>query len=341
MTNLTLATSSPRDACPEARAGAIRHVLVCLDRSPSSDACLPYARFFAAAFAAKVTLLHVLRQPSAVHEPDRPDALGWEIEKREAERYLSEAIHALGGASSEAVTRVTQGFPAAQIVATAREVGADVTILSSHGQGNDGALDLGSIAQHVLARGGGSVLLTQPTTGISRRIPPNRILVPLDGSVRAECVLPLVAELARAHGAAVVLVHVVMDPTPSGVLSAQEDLALASSLASHVEAGAAGYLARIRARLLPQIPSLQTLVVRRAEERQALLDVAREQEADMLVLTAHGSTCNVERAFGSVASYVLAHAPLPVFVFQDMPRSPRISNSDAPPALRARAQEAD
>jgi hypothetical protein len=61
-------------------------------------------------------------------------------------------------------------------------------------------------------------------------------------------------------------------------------------------------------------------VVRRTEEKQALLDVAAQQGADMLVLTAHGSTCNVDRAFGSVASYLLAHANLPAFVFQDMPR---------------------
>jgi nucleotide-binding universal stress UspA family protein len=318
-------------------------VLVCLDRSASSDACLPYARFLAEAFGAKVTLLHVVRQPSAVHEPDRPDALGWEIEKREAEHYLSEAVGALGGASKDAVTRVTQGFPALQIVAMAREVGADVTVLSSHGQGNDGALDLGSIAHHVLARGRGSVLLTQPTTAMSSRIPPSRILVPLDGSVRSECVLPLVADLARAHGAAVVLAHAVTDPTPSGVLSTPEDLALASSLASHFETAAAGYLARIRSRLLSQIPALQTLVVRRAEDRQALLDVAREQEADMLILTAHGSTCNVDRAFGSVAAYVLAHATLPVFVFQDMPATSRALDSGKapPPAFRARPREAD
>lgn len=75
-----------------------------------------------------------------------------------------------------------------------------------------------------------------------------------------------------------------------------------------------------RATLLSEVPVVRTLVLLRAEERQALLDVAAQQGADMLILTAHGSTCNAERAFGSVASYLLAHAQLPLFVLQDMPR---------------------
>jgi nucleotide-binding universal stress UspA family protein len=302
----------------EARPTAIGHVLVCLDRSTFSDVCLPYARFVAEAFGAKITLLHVLPSPPGAREPNRVDALEWEIAKREAAQYLSQARVSLGNAPDGTVTRLAQGFPAEQIAGAAREMGADLTILSSHGEGGECAHDLGSTAQHVLALAAGSILLAQPKC--SALVPPHNILVPLDGSLRSECVLPLVANMARLHGAEVLLVHVVTDPTPTAVLTDPDDMRLAVSLASRVQANAERYLARMRSRLLREVPVVRTLVVRRVDERQALVDVAAQQGVDMLALTAHGSTCNVERAFGSVTSYLLAHAQVPLFVLQDMPR---------------------
>ena len=198
---------------------------------------------------------------------------------------------------------------------------ADLTILSDHGAGGEDGCELGTTAQHVFALAPGSILLAQPTG--SARVPPRRIAVALDGSVRGECVLPLVAELARHDGAEVLLVHVVTEPTATAVLSDPDDVQLARSLASRMQANAERYLSRIRATLLHEVQVVRVLVLLRAEERQALLDVAVQQGADMLILTAHGSTCNAERAFGSVASYLLAHARLPLFVMQDIPRGDR------------------
>ncbi len=318
MTDITEIESSQRSlAHSEARPMAIGRALVCLDRSELSDACLPCARFIAEAFGAQMTLFHVM-PARGTHEPDRVDPLQWEIAKREAEQYLARSRSSLGIDPERTLTHLTQGLPADQIVSAAREIGTDLTILSSQGEGGTNTSGLGSTAQHVLALAAGSVLLVPPPG--SSHMPPSRILVPLDGSLRSECVLPLVADMARVRGAEVLLVHVVTDPTPSAVLSRTDDIRLAVSLASRVEANAVEYLARVRGRLLPDVPSVRMAVVRRTEEKQALLDVAAQQGADMLVLTAHGSTCNADRAFGSVASYLLAHANLPAFVFQDMPR---------------------
>jgi nucleotide-binding universal stress UspA family protein len=303
MVNLAqISPSRTRDDCPEARAAAIAHVLVCLDRSASSDACLPHARFVAEAFGARLTLLHVMPSPPSAHERSRVDALEWEIARREAELYLDRARASLGAAPDTTITRMTQGSPAEQIVAAAREMAADVTVLASHGEGGREAVGagLGSVAQHVLATASGSVLLVQPAC--SARTPPHRIMVPLDGSVRSECVLPIVADLAHTDGAEVLLVHVVTEPIPTAVLSEPDDIQLALALASRMEANAESYLARIRARMLPRVSSVRSLVVRRGEERQALLDIASE------------------RVFGSVASYLLSHASIPLFVLQDMPR---------------------
>lgn len=291
---------------------SIAHVLVCLDLTTQSHSCLPYAKYIAEAFHARVTLLHVL--PS----PNEPDALEWEVSRREAARYLAEAKTFLGTSASAVDIRLEQGAAAREIIAASGDDGVDLTILSSHGPSGGTTVDLGSNAQHVLAQSSGSILFTQP--GGTASVPPRRLLVPLDGSVRSESVLPTVVGLARLHAAAVLLVHVVKEPSPTGFLAEEDDLKLARTLASRIEGHAEAYLRRIRAQLLSDVATVETLVVRRDDERKALLDIAAKETSDLIVLTAHGTTCDSEIPFGSVAAYLLTHSTLPLLVFQDLSR---------------------
>jgi nucleotide-binding universal stress UspA family protein len=314
---------------------SIRHVLVCLDRSSLAEACLPHARFVADAFGARVTLLHVLASPEGDQPPSRPDALDWELTRREAEQYLIERqfeLERAGVARERVAIEVTQGRPAERIVALARGLDADLTVLSSHGEGGSGQWNLGSTTQQVLALAPASVLVTPPEAGAGRAVPAKRMLVAVDGSLRSQCVLPEVAQLARFHGAEVVLVHVVSEPKPTAILSSEEDLALARSLASHLQTGAERYLTQLRERLFAEVAIVETLVLREPDERRALLEAARYSAADLLVLAAHGATCDAERPFGSVAAYALQHGRLPLLVLQDVPALHRQSYSSQPPA---------
>src|SRR5664279_4163201 len=84
-------SSAPHHAeVSHAEGQGIHHVLVCLDRSPLAESCLPQARFVADAFGARLTLLHVLASPEGDQPPSRPDALDWELSRREAQQYLTE-----------------------------------------------------------------------------------------------------------------------------------------------------------------------------------------------------------------------------------------------------------
>jgi nucleotide-binding universal stress UspA family protein len=185
----------------------------------------------------------------------------------------------------------------------------------------------------------GSVLVVPAHPGASSPVPPKRLMVGVDGSLRTESVLPEVARLAAFCDAAAVLVHVVTEPRQTGVLVAEEDLALACSLASRLEAGAERYLSRLREQLFQACSRVESVVLRHTDKRRALLDAASQKQADLLVLAAHGSTCDVERPFGSVSSYALAHGQLPLLVLQDLLPSERPrrykSNGDAPLGVRA------
>ncbi|HEY5375561.1 MAG TPA: universal stress protein [Polyangiaceae bacterium] len=336
--------SCVRPAEPSARERGIRHVLVCLDRSRLAETCLPHARFIANAFGARMTLLHVLASPEGDQPPSRPDALDWELTRREAEQYLAGIQNELGqaGFSRERVAiEVAQGRPAERIIAAAHALRADLTILSSHGEGGMGAWNLGSTTQQVLALVPGSVLVMPIDFATSPEGSVKRILVAVDGSLRTQSVLPEVAQLARFHDAEVLLLHVVPEPKPTAILADENDLELARSLASRLRISAERYLSRLRERIFAQIANVEVLVILSPDERRALLEVAAQRHADLLVLAAHGATCDAERPFGSVTAYALQHGKLPLLVLQDLPSRERDSGrppaefSERPPDVRA------
>jgi nucleotide-binding universal stress UspA family protein len=338
-----LARSSIR-ALP-ARGHGIRRVLVCLDRSPFSEVCLPYALCISKTFGSALTLLHVLE---ARHErtgpragPHSTDAVGWEISRREGSEYLARLEREATERSGQQVdVRLEQGQPAERIVALARELGADLTVLGSHGEGGVSAWNLGSTVQQVLAVTRGSVLVARSSSPAPSEICPRRILVPLDGSPRTESVLPTATRIANAHGAELVLAHVVAEPQPTGVLRAGEDMALARELAARLESRARRYLDHIRDQLTREGASVRALVIRHVDGHQALLELAQRERIDLIILSAHGTTCNAARPFCSVTAHLLAHSVVPLLVLQDLPelevqRSEDVVDEEVAPPLRA------
>ena len=322
----------------------IRRVLVCLDRSPFAEICLPFAICISKAFGSALTLLHV---QEARHElsgprsgPQSTDAVGWEIARREANEYLERVERQATELSGQRVdVRLEQGHPAERISALARDLGADLTVLGSHGEGGLAAWSLGSTVQQVLAVARGSVLLARSTTPAPSAACPKRILVPLDGSLRTESVLPIAARIARSNDAELVLVHVVEDPQPTALLRA-EDLELARELATRLESNARRYLDHLRDQLAREGVSVSALVARAMDGRQALLELAQKERFDLVVLSAHGVTCNAARSFGNVTVHMLAHSTVSLLVLQDLPRpelqeAADVVDEEVAPPLRA------
>ncbi len=295
-------------------------VLACVDGSSFSEVCVPYAVSLAQAFHSAVTLVHVM-QPHHDHAgPQTSDALGWEISRQEAATYLerltARAAQALGRPVD---ARLEQGHPAERIVDLARELGAEITVLGSHGEAGVTPWSLGSTVQQVLAVTRSSVLVARSSSAAEKVVALKRILVPLDGLLRAESVLPPAARIASAHGAEILLVHVVAEPLPTSLLQAPEDVALAHELAKRTEAGARNYLEHLQAQLAHETTSVRTLVVRHASQHQGLLELSQREHADLIVLSAHGSACDSARSFGGVTAYLLTHGIAPLLVLQDLP----------------------
>ncbi len=340
-----MASAAKISRLPEAKPQE-RRILACMDGSPFSSPCLPHALSLAKVFGSAVTLVHVMEPRHETTRQGTTDALCWEISRQEAGVYLEglqkEATLTLGRPVD---VRLEQGHPAERIVALAREIGADLIVLGSHGKGGVTPWNLGSTVQQVLAVARGSVFIVHSSSVAEAVVTPKRILVPLDGSLRTESVLPAVARMASAFDAELLLVHVVHELPPTEVSRSPEAVELARNLALHLEASAERYLEGLRARLTRQAPDLRTLVVRHANERQCLLEIAAHERADLIVLSAHGSACDPGRPFGSVAAHLLTHSGVPVLVLQDLRDNElhRVHDADegvAPPLRSSHPPEA-
>jgi nucleotide-binding universal stress UspA family protein len=298
----------------------IHQVLACVDRSSFSAATVRHAVEVSKSLESALTLLYVMEPPRERLGQHAADVLDWEIARQEATAYLErlqeEAARALG---RRVGVRLEQGHPAERITSVAREIGADLTVLGSRGERGAAGWNLGSTAQQVLAVLRGSVLVARSGWGdVARDESPIRILVPLDGSRRTESVLPTVVRLARAHDANLLLVYVVPEPIATAVLRAPPDLEVARDLSARLEASGRRYLDDLRAHLAHQGVSPRTLVLRNPDGKQSLLELSEKERSDLIVLCAHGSTCNPTFPFGGVTSHLLAHSTISVLVLQDL-----------------------
>ncbi|RAQ94190.1 universal stress protein [Thermogemmatispora tikiterensis] len=143
----------------------------------------------------------------------------------------------------------------------------------------------------------------------------HRILVPLDGSQRAEQALPVAARLARASGGSLILARIVQ--TGTALLwapTALDPVTMHSWLESATEAAEA-YLQHVAA--LPILHDVPTeKIVRSGLPADQLLRLGPEVGADLLVLCSHGYRGLQRWALGSVALRLIRHALIPVLVLR-------------------------
>src|SRR5664280_2478234 len=174
---------------------AFRHVMACVDTSALARKVIPHAVAIAKAMEAALTLVRVLEPAPTGEGP--PDPVEWDIRRHQARDHLAQLV---------------QEHPAEKISLWARDHRVDLTVLATHGEGGSTEWDLGSTARKIIDRAPGLVLLVPPSAPEARIVHYRRLLVPLDGSSRAESTLPLALRLAKAEGAELLLAHVVPVP---------------------------------------------------------------------------------------------------------------------------------
>ena len=134
------------------------------------------------------------------------------------------------------------------------------------------------------------------------------ILVPLDGSVLAESALTPAVELARDHGARLMLLRAaeahtfpMADPTEAQVQAVR---------------AAEEYLAGVRLRLRQEGGDDIESSVWYGPPAEAIVEAARFRRADLIVMSSHGRSGVGRLVLGSVAESVLRGSRVPILLIR-------------------------
>lgn len=141
------------------------------------------------------------------------------------------------------------------------------------------------------------------------------LLVPLDGSERAEQALRVAMRLAHASGGSLLLVRVVDTLNEFGMYSPSAAMFL-QTLVERDLTDATEYLTRT-AHACRSAGVATKIAVFTGQAAEQILEVARSQQIDLIVMCSHGYTGFKRWALGSVAQKVARSSPMPVLLLRE------------------------
>jgi nucleotide-binding universal stress UspA family protein len=141
----------------------------------------------------------------------------------------------------------------------------------------------------------------------------NKILVPMDGSENAECILEHVKTVATGcHVAGVVLLRVI-EPFPTYYMDYRLSDTFIRQAQDALKSDAAEYLARVAGNMTKEGMSVSTAVLE-GHAADIILDYAAKNCIDLIIMATHGRTGISRWALGSVAEKVVRSSNAPVMV---------------------------
>ncbi len=301
-------------------------ILVPLDGSQLAECVLPHATAFARSFGAEITLLHILEKNQAGASAQLFDLLNWQIQKTKATLYLEETKARFKKSNIRARAMLQEGLVTEAVTEYAQTQGMKLIILSSHGSHGLTKWGISSTTQKTVLSAPTSVLIVRaqlqdvPAGELSEAPLYQHILVPLDGSQRAEHVLPIVMQLARVQKPIIHLVHVVQSPEMARQMpSIHEDIDLAKRVVKRNREEASHYLEQVKSRSYLQGIDVQTHLITSDHAAEALHHVVEQEKIDMVTLSAHGYSGKHQWPYGSVASNFILYGKVSLLIVQDMP----------------------
>jgi nucleotide-binding universal stress UspA family protein len=274
----------------------------------------------AQAFGSRVTLLRAVERVGPADLDRAVDPLSWQMRKGEAEAYLNEVVARLREVDVGAEKVLLEGKAAERIVEFVHDQDVELILLSSHGRSGLSGWNISSVVQKVVLRAYTTVMLVRsyrPVTDDLTGLRYKKLMVPLNGSQRAECVLPLATQLANFHQCQLLLAHVVDKPeVPRHVPLTKEEGELRERLIEVNRKSGAQYLEKLKSRLPLDV---QTRLLVSEHPAEALHKLVDEEEVDIVLLSAHGYSGRVQWPYGNTTLNFIAYGTTPLLIMQDVP----------------------
>jgi nucleotide-binding universal stress UspA family protein len=292
--------------------------LVALDGSRHAERSVEWLRHMSP--NAEIAFLHVIEPPTVV-----PAAIL--IDPKE---YLRKVAERWGG---QTTLFIREGHAAHTILDIAEGMGADLIAVAAHGE-RPGLYPLGRVTEKLLHHSGIPLFVTPIEGGVDpRRI--KKIVVPLDGSTLAERAVALAASVARMAEAEMLLVHIMESPIGEWWSAESRDEGR-HSYSQALEQALVRREEELHRRLRAKADELggsevqARFIIRRGSFPEAALTLARAEEADLIVMSAHGYGALQRWMIGSSTSKLIRSSPVPVLVMTEQaPREARTPETTA------------
>ena len=287
-----------------------QRILVPLDGSQQAEIVLPYVTGLMNRFGPEVHLLHVC---------DAGHGASLFMCQSYVER-VAELISRRAGAAPGVKTNAITGDAAGGILDYARETGADLVLIASHGNSGRQWL-LGGVALKVLSASKVPVLLVRKPLPEKPSGPkwPSVIIVPLDGSLTSEYVLPFVDAFARHDSElAIVLLRVCEPPDlltdyPEAVMPHTWDKHVKLSR-ENAEKTCAVYLTGKQESLKDAGARVKVEVALGDRPTDSIIDRAAKDPLALIAMTTHGASGISRWPYGHVADRILLATENPLLL---------------------------
>ena len=317
-------------------------ILVPLDGSQLADCVLPHVVAIARPFDSEITLLRMLEKTQAGTSAQLFDLVNWQINKTRATLYLEKIKARIQREKTRVQTTVIEGLVADGITEYAHSHGIKLIVLSSHGRNGLTRWGISSITQKIIMSAQTSLLIVRAhqdgihSDELSERPLYRRILVPLDGSQRAENVLPIVTQLAQFHRSQIHLVQIIQTPEMARQMPpTREDVDLSNRIVSRNQEEAGRYLEQLKSRSFLEGLTIQIHLITSDNTAVALHQLVEQENIDMVALSAHGYSGIHQWPYGSMVNNFVQYGKIPLLVVQDLPAKLDLASSDTQSSDRA------
>lgn len=303
-----------------------KDIMLPVDGSHFSELALPLAIRLARRSDARLHIVRVHVPSTATTETvvgDNYDELVRDWERDALGVALARATEAGLSVTSE----LLDGPVVAGLQRYIQAAGIDLVVMTTHGRSGIKRAVLGSVAEQCVRKSEVPILLIHPrseqdavATDLSLV---KRILVPLDGSLESEAVIPHVIGLARLAGASLVLARIAAAPFDIAVTIGPESL---KDYLERMRLEADEYLASLQ-KALPADVKTSYVAITAERPAEGIMRAAEEQNADMIAMATHGRSGWARIAVGSVAESVLHKSTTPVLLIKGVVSTAPISEA--------------
>jgi nucleotide-binding universal stress UspA family protein len=290
----------------------IRRILCPTDFSEFAQRALHQAVPIARWYDASLTALHVVPPAVAVDGvvPYAVPPLSSPAVRASLERQLLEFVAPARAAGIATDTVLREGPAVAGVLDLARTLPADLLVMGTHGQGGLERLVLGSVTEAVLRKAPCPVLtIPHEERAYAGPTPFKRILYATDFSPAAHHALGHALSLAQEAQGTLILLHVMERPTLA---------ARATGLHANVGRLEADLAEDAQRALRAAVPATARdwctteEVIAAGRPSEEIMRVARERDAQLIVMGVHGRNALDLLLFGSTTHHVIRRAPCPV-----------------------------